>query len=192
MEFLPSWLNPFDFLIILVLLGGIALGFIRGLIRMTLSLLVLYIAMVLAMTFYVWAGAWVGFVTMGALPQTTNEAIAFVLILILTTVIINFVLHRTYKDTELPGIRQVDQLGGMIVGFVLICTWIGMAIIALAFVLEATDTTGSGSLRDNMVYFFHSSNLIPVFYTFLPIVIAILRPWMPRGLPPDIFTLRFF
>lgn len=192
MGFLPSWLNPFDFIIALALVAGVALGFIRGLVRMVLSLVVLYIAMVLAMTFYIPLGQWITYLTRGALSQTSSQVLAFVVILILTTSVINFVLHRTYKDTELPGVRQIDQLGGMIVGFILVCTWIGLAIIALAFVLVATDTTGAGSLRDNMLFYFRTSFLIPVFYKFLPIVIATLRPWMPKGLSPDIFSLKFF
>ena len=187
---LPTWLNPFDVLIVFILLGGIALGFIRGLVRMVLSLLVLYIAMVLAMTFYVPTGRWVNFITAGYLPKNTTEALAFVIIVVLTTMILNFVLYRTYKDTELPGIRQIDQLGGMIVGFILICTWIGLGIVALGFVLSATDVAGSG-LRENMVRYFQTSNLIPIFYKFLPIVLATLRPWMPKGLPPEIFLLKF-
>ena len=187
---LPSWLNPFDVIIIFILLGGIALGFIRGLVRMVLNLLVLYIAMVLAMTFYVSVGTWVAFIAAGYLPKNTTEAIAFVLILALTSVILNFVLRRTYKDTELPGIRQIDQLGGMVVGFILICTWIGLGIVALGFVLSATNVTGS-AFRENMIHYFQTSNLIPIFYSLLPIVLATLKPWMPQGLPPEIFTLSF-
>jgi uncharacterized membrane protein required for colicin V production len=186
---LPSWLNPFDFIIVLALLGGTALGFIRGLVRMALNLLVLYLAVVLAMTFYDDAGRWIRYASDGAIPEATAEVLAFILILILTTALVNFVLSRTYKDTELPGIRQIDQLGGMLIGFVLTCTWIGLAIIALAFILGATGSTGSG-LRYSIVFYFESSNLIPIFYKFLPIIIATLRPWMPKGLPPDILTLR--
>jgi uncharacterized membrane protein required for colicin V production len=192
MEALLSWLNPFDFLIALALLGGIALGFIRGLVRMALSLLVLYIAMVLAMTFYTQVGRWIGFVTTDALPERTLQSLAFVIILILTTAIINFVLHRTYRDTELPGVRQIDQLGGMIVGFLLVSTWIGLAIIALGFVLKTAVAPGTGTIRANMLYFFNTSFLIPIFYHLLPIVLATLRPWMPKGLPPEIFSLQFF
>jgi uncharacterized membrane protein required for colicin V production len=191
MGFLPSWLNPFDVLIIFALLAGIALGFFRGLIRMALSLTILYIAIVLAMTFYQLGGRGIAYLSGSILPRSSNEVLAFIGILLLITVVANFVLRRVYKDTELPGIRQIDQLGGMIIGFILACTWIGLALLALAFVLEATDTATS-SLRDNMLQYFNASFLIPIFYRFLPIVIATLKPWMPKGLEPDIFTTRFF
>lgn len=191
MSFLPAWLNPFDVLIGLALLAGIALGFVRGLVRMALILLVLYIAVVLAMSFYTVLGGWIFYLSDRAMHRTSAELVAFALILILTTVLLNFVLSRTYKDTELPGVRQVDQLGGMVFGFLVTCTWIGLTIVALAFALNATDATSS-RLRDNLLAFYHGSNLIPVFTKALPLIVAALRPWMPKGLPPDIFSRKYF
>lgn len=187
MDFLPSWLNPYDVLIVFALLGGTALGFVRGLIRMALSLLVFYAAAVLAMTFYDEAGRLLTF--MFGLPNVISQALAFLLILILTTVFVNFVLRRTYRDTELPGLRQVDQLGGMVIGFVLTCIWIGFSILVLAFVL-GTPVAEGGGLHSSLLGFFQSSNLIPIFYQVLPIALATLRPWMPQGLPPEILTIR--
>jgi uncharacterized membrane protein required for colicin V production len=187
MGFLPAWLNPFDVLIAFALVGGTALGFVRGLMRMALSVLVLYIAAVLAMTFYDEAGRYLTY--MFGLPQAISQALAFLLILILTTTLINFILRRTYRDTALPGLRQVDQLGGMVIGFFLSVIWIGLAILALAFVL-ATPVAEGGSLHLSLLSYFQNSNLIPIFYALLPIMLATLKPWMPKGLPPDIFTLR--
>ena len=187
MGFLPAWLNPFDVLIVFALVGGTALGFVRGLMRMALSLLVLYIAAVLAMTFYERAGRLLTY--MFSLPETISQAMAFLLILILTSALLTFILRRTYRDTALPGLRQVDQLGGMIIGFFLSVIWIGFAVLALAFVLSAP-VTGESSLHLSLIGYFNNSNLIPVFYALLPIVLATLRPWMPKGLPPEIFTVR--
>jgi len=187
MGFLPTWLNPFDVLIGFALLGGVVWGFMHGLVRMALSLLVLYVAAVLAMTFHVTVGDWVNYLF--GLPKLISEGMAFLLILILTAAIINFVLHRTYKDTELPGVRQIDQLVGLIIGFFLTCIWIGLSILALAFFL-GTPVTGAENYRQNLLSYFRSSRLIPIFYNFLPIALATLKPWMPKGLPPEIFTFR--
>ena len=189
METLPAWVNPFDFFIILVMVGGTALGFIRGLVRMAINLLILYISMVLAITFYKWLAQQLVFVTSGNMSARASQALAFVLILVLVNVIAGFVLRRTYRDTQLPGLRQIDQLGGMVVGFFVTATWIGLALVALAFVLRAD--VGASGLRANILYFFSNSFLIPIFYRFLPIVVATLRPWM-RGLPPEILDLTIF
>ena len=184
---LPAWLNPFDVLIVFVLLGGVALGFIRGLVRMILSLVVLYVGAVLATAFYIVAGGWVN--RMFGLPRKTSEGLTFLLILVLTSVVLNFILRRTYKDTELPGVRQIDQLGGMIIGFFLTCIWIGFGILVLAFLLGTEVTAGEG-YRQSLISYFRSSNLIPVFYDFLSVALTTLRPWMPKGLSPELFTFR--
>jgi membrane protein required for colicin V production len=187
MGFLPSWLNPYDFLIALVLVGGAALGFVRGLVRMALSLVVLYVAAALAMVLYPRVGTWIH--SMSGLPLAVAQGLAFLLILAVVAILLNFLLHRTYKETELPGLRQVDQLGGMVIGFFLTAIWIGLALLVLAYVLSAP-VTDNDSFRVNMIGYFQSSALIPIFYKFLPIALATLRPWMPKGVPPEIFTFR--
>lgn len=187
MGFLPTWLNPFDVIIAFALLAGIAYGFIQGLVRMALGLLVLYLATVLAMTLYIPVGGWIRYLTGGALSARAGQALAFGLILILFYALVTFILRRTYRDTELPGIRQMDQIGGMVLGFFLTTFWIGLALIAVSFVLKATDVAAS-ALRENLLMYFRTSHLIPIFYRLFPILLATLRPWMPKGLSPDIFT----
>ena len=183
---LPAWLNPFDVLIALALLAGVALGFVRGLVRMALSLLVLYVAAVLALTLHRPAGNWI--IYLFGLPRNVSQGMAFILILILTSVIINFVLRRTYKDTELPGIRQIDQLGGLVIGFLVTCIWIGLVILVVAFLLR-TPVSDEATFQMNLTAYFRSSALIPIFYRILPIAVATLRPWLPKELSPDILNL---
>jgi len=187
MSFLPSWLNPWDFVIVLALVGGVALGFVRGLVRMALSLVVLYVAAALALVFHMQLGRLIN--QMSGLPLAVAQGLAFLLILAVVAILLNFLLRRAYRDTELPGLRQIDQLGGMAIGFVLTIIWIGLSLLVLAFMLS-TPVTADDTFRQSMVYYFQSSNLIPIFYKFLPIALATLRPWMPKGLPPDLFTFR--
>jgi uncharacterized membrane protein required for colicin V production len=184
-------LNPLDVIIILALLAGTAWGFVRGLIRMSMNLVVLYIAAVLAMTFYDEFGAWLKRLSNATLADTSYEAIAFIFILLVTAVVLIFVLNRTYKDTELPGVRQIDQLGGLVIGFLLTAVWIGLALIAIAFTLRVQIEGGEVAVGTVATYF-RSSNLIPVFYRFLPVAFTTLKPWMPRGQLPEILTFRLF
>jgi len=188
---LPAWLNPFDVLIALALIGSVIYGFLRGLVRMLLSLAVLYIAAVLAMAFYELIGERMNYLSGGQLTLTVSQGIAFLLILVLTTLIVNFALSRAFKDTNLPGIRQIDQLGGLVIGFVLFAVWIGLILVGVLYVLN-TPGAGSDALRANILGYASTSRLVPIFYQFLPIVLATLRPWIPRGQLPDIFNLRLF
>lgn len=188
MGVLPSWLNPFDVFIALGLLAGILLGFTRGLLRMAFAVIVIYIATVLAMTFYVALGKFIGRIFTGMSTHST-EALAFLLILILSAAILQFLLSRTYKNTEWPGIRQIDQLGGMVFGFFVTVLWIALALIGVSFVL-GTPTPGSQVVQGNLTYYYHSSSLVPIFIKFLPMALATLKPWVPQGKLPDIFSLR--
>ncbi len=191
MDFVPSWLNPFDVLIAFAMLAGIVWGFVRGLVRSALGLAVIYIATILAMNFYIVAGKWLRYLSGQRVTNTTSEAVAFILILAVVAVGLHLVLKRTYKDTEWPGIRHVDQLGGLVLGFFLTVLWIGLALLAIAFVLGTPGLAGEG-LRQNLLLYFQSSMLIPIFYRFLPIAFATLKPWVPQGQLPDIFTFRLY
>lgn len=191
MEFLPRWLNPFDVLIVFALLVGTTMGLIRGLLRMSLGVLVVYVAAILAMNFYIPLGRWLRYLTGNRASVMVGEAIAFLLILAVVAIVLHVLLRRTFKETEWPGIRQIDQLGGMAIGFVLATLWIGLTLVGIAFVLR-TPGVGSDAFRQNVVFYFQRSALIPIFYRFLPTAFATLKPWIPRGQLPEILTFRLF
>jgi len=186
---MPSWLNPFDILIAFSLIAGVVWGFTHGLVRMALSLVVLYVAVVLAMSFYVQVGKWIVYLSGGGLAQAAAELIAFLFILILLTTVVNFALGRAFKDTELPAIRQIDQLGGLVIGFVLAAIWIGLMLAGLTFVLN-TPGIGSDAFRANMLGYMRSSLLVSIFEDVWPVMMATLKPWLPKGELPAIFSFR--
>jgi uncharacterized membrane protein required for colicin V production len=180
-------INPFDVIIIVVLLGGVFLGMLRGLVRMVLNLIVLYVGAVLAVTFHMPVANYI--YTIFAFPRRVCISLAFVLILLITYALLTFVIRRTYRDTELPGIRQLDQLGGLIVGFLVTALWIGLGILVISFFLSAAPS-GTEGIQKNMITFFRRSAMVDMFYRFLPVALATLRPWMPKGIPPEILTTR--
>lgn len=184
---MPSWLNPFDVLIAFILIAGVVWGFTHGLVRMALSLLVLYLAVALAMSFYVRVGKWIVYLSEGGLIQGAAELSAFLFILILVTTLVNWIVARTFKDTELPAIRQIDQLGGLIIGFILAATWISVVLAGLVFALN-TPGVGSDAFRGNILNYMRTSLLVPIFSDVWPIMLATLRPWMPKGKLPAIFA----
>lgn len=186
---MPSWLNPFDILIAFFLIAGVVWGFTRGLVRMALSLVVLYLAVVLAMSFYVKVGEWIVYLSGGGIAKAPAELTAFLFILIVFTTVVNLILKRAFKDTELPAIRQIDQLGGLVLGFILVATWIGLFLVGLTFILQ-TPGVGSDAFRGNILRYMRTSLLVPIFYDVWPIVLATLRPWMPRGELPAIFSFK--
>jgi uncharacterized membrane protein required for colicin V production len=181
-----AWINPFDVFIILGVMAGVILGFFRGLIRMALNLAILYVATVLAMFLYVPFGKFI--YRIWGMPKIANEAMAFIIILLIVTAILNVLLRRTYKDTALPGVRQIDQLGGMVLGFLFATLWAGLLLVIMAYALTLVDAEAPGWIQ-RVVSSFNSSSLVPIFYNFLPFVLVFLKPWMPRYQMPDIFVL---
>ncbi|MGD8398875.1 MAG: CvpA family protein [Anaerolineae bacterium] len=180
-------INPFDVIIIGVLLGGVFIGMVRGLVRMVLNLLMFYVGAVLAVTFHTPLANLIRQIF--AFPRRVCISLAFVLILVATYALLTFIIRRTYKDTELPGIRQLDQLGGLIVGFLVTALWIGFGILVMSFFLSAADVDVQGIQR-NLITYFRRSAMVDLFYDFLPVALATLRPWMPKGIPPEILTTR--
>jgi uncharacterized membrane protein required for colicin V production len=157
---------------------------------MLFSIFVVYIAAILAMRFYEDVGFFIRRLLTAA-ARSVSEAVGFVLILVLTAMLLQFLISRTYKDMEFPGVRQVDQLGGMVLGFVVTTLWIGLALIGIDFVL-GTPSPGTEASRQGLSYYFHTSAIIPIFYQVLPIAFATLKPWVPKGQLPDIFELSPF
>ena len=139
------------------------------------------------MTFYVRLGEFIRRI-LASLSESASEGTSFVLILVAMAVGLHFVLGRTYKDLQWPAVQQIDQLGGMVFGFVATTLWIGLALIAIDYLL-GTFTPGLEGTRQNLRAYFHSSVLIPIYYKFLPVAFGTLKPWVPRGRLPDIFAV---
>jgi uncharacterized membrane protein required for colicin V production len=183
---MPDWLNPFDVIIVFSVLVGAAVGFVRGLVRMALSVAILYVAAALGVAFHRPIGNWIhnGF----GLPLPTTLSLAFVLVVTLAFIIVGAIVRRVYKETELPGIRRIDQLGGLIIGFFVGCLWIGLAVLVLNFLLTATAAQTTAGPQTMFIYF-RQSALIPLFYDFLRIALVTLKPWMPKGIPPELLRI---
>jgi uncharacterized membrane protein required for colicin V production len=188
MQFLPSWLNPFDVLIAFAMLIGIVIGFTRGLLRMLFAVAIIYLSTIVAMTFYTTVGGFIHRMLV-SISLSGAQALAFLLLLILSAVILHVLSRRTYKNTEWPGIRQIDQLGGLIFGFLVTTLWIGLALVGVNFILS-TPTPGVEVAQTNLIRYYHTSTFIPIYFRFLPIAFATLKPWVPKGQLPAIFSLR--
>lgn len=79
-------------------------------------------------------------------------------------------------------VSTLDHLGGIAVGFVTVCLWIGIGLLIYNFMINSPwvewETHRRRLLRDYQV-----SALVPVFRVFLPYALRALEPWLPGGLP---------
>ena len=114
-------------------------------------------------------------------PETAR-LVAFVMLLILFTVVVTWIVWTAYRETRLPTVVVLDRVGGAMLGVI-----IGFAAGSLTLVLAryALDVPwGEGS---QIKYLLHTgvmdSALQGVFISPLPLIHALLRPWLPAGIP---------
>ncbi|HET6380924.1 MAG TPA: CvpA family protein [candidate division Zixibacteria bacterium] len=130
MEFLTE-LSPIDLFIVATLAGGVFAGFTQGLIRYALNLLVVPVAFVIASQLkgpmFDTLGFWQAFT-----PQL-REQIIFLVLFIGLVVGGWFIVRALYKRTHLPIIRQLDELGGAVLGLL-------FAVVTIVFLLLVMDS----------------------------------------------------
>jgi uncharacterized membrane protein required for colicin V production len=167
--------NSLDVLIIIVLAIGTVVGFFKRLLRKAMNIAALYIATLLAMQFYFPLGKWMSELTSTSLK--TTRALSFSLILVITDILLNFLARCAYKDTRLPFLGYLDQMGGLLIGFASTCAWISLAIPLLSGVPWLP-------FKASLYEAIRSSALVSFFDNLLPLLLATLRPWLPGGIPP--------
>ncbi len=185
----------FDVLIVLALAGGTAIGFIRGMVQQILGLVYIYISIALAILLYQPIGSVFGFISGGALSPSAMHSLGFVTVLLLAVTTFGFMGREWHKSLEHPIIARVNNLGGLIFGFITACVWISLAITLLSFAAQTpwSSPTRSGftlaeappweGLRLFVANQLTSSPLVAVFADLLPYIFATLRPLSPGGLP---------
>lgn len=180
---MPSFIgfNWIDALILLVLAFGLAIGYAQGLLRQIFGIAALYIAMVLAAQYFFAVAGFIRSIFTNA-PIRIVNAVGFFIILIAIVTLINFLAADAYRSTRLEIFPLLDNLGGSALGLMTQFIFIIVAIPVLAFAtseplpyLEPT--------RILIVQGLEGSRFVPVFVALKPVLLNVLSPWLPGGLP---------
>lgn len=162
MDFLTQ-LKPMDLFIVVALAAGVFAGFTQGLIRYALNAVVVLIAFVIASQLkgplFEALGFWHAFT-----PEL-REQILFLLLFVGLTVGGWFIVRAMYRRTRLPIVRQLDELGGAVLGLlfsILVITF--LVVVMDSFFRTAPDnaTQNAGLLR-GFYQAMDSSALVQVF-----------------------------
>lgn len=173
-----------DILILFGLLGGILLGLRRGLAKMLLSTLMLFLATVFAaLLYYPLINLFAG-LGGGAASQRTGAAIVFFGLLVVFYAVLEYALHRNYPHMKIRALGNADNILGAIVGIV----WavLGMSLIVLIASYSAATVGGQASLVNDMV---STSALTTLLRKFFKLPVSAIRLLFPTGLPE---VLAFF
>jgi len=126
-----SQLSPMDLFIVIVLAAGVFAGFTQGLIRYALNAAVVLIAFVIASQLkgplYDALGFWHAF------TPALRELILFLVLFVGLVVGGWFIVRAMYHRTRLPIVRQLDELGGAILGLL-------FSVLVITFLMVVLDT----------------------------------------------------
>jgi membrane protein required for colicin V production len=161
-DFLTS-LSPMDLFIVLVLAAGVFAGFTQGLIRYALNAVVVLVAFVIASQL---KGPLVDVLSFWkAFTPALREQILFLLLFVGLVVGGWFIVRAMYRRTRLPIIRQLDELGGAVLGLlfaVLFLTFLVVVMDSFFKVVPDAEIESAGFLR-GFYQAMDSSALVDVF-----------------------------
>lgn len=180
-------MNLMDLLIIAIFVGIAGAGFFVGVARTASSMVAVYLATVIAATFYQRLGDMMRS-AMGSISTGAAYFTAFVFLFLGLSVLFTIVIVTTLRPTsQRRRFAILDNLGGatisIVIAFVAITMSLAITVIMIqaAVVASGDSSTGAmGLLRRQM----DASSLAPLFLRLLPFFTAAVRPWFPGGLPP--------
>jgi uncharacterized membrane protein required for colicin V production len=124
-----SRLSPIDLFIVAALAAGVFAGFTQGLIRYALNVVVVMVAFVIASLLrgplFDVLSFWEAFT-----PEFRQQLL-FLLLFVGLVVGGWFVVRAMYRRTRLPIVRQLDELGGAVLG-------LAFAALSLMFLIRQT------------------------------------------------------
>ena len=180
-------LNWVDFVVIIILAGGAFAGFQQGLIRYVLSWVSLVVAFILAAQLKgpltdLLSSFWTAF------DPPVREFWVFVVLFVGFAIAGWFIVRMFYRTTRLPIVRQVDEIGGAILGIAFAATFIVLQLIVLDSLFKSSLTLpGQPGLNPGETGWLkgywdalNESVLVGVFRdTVIPIAGTLARPFVP-------------
>ena len=180
MEFLQK-LGPIDLLIVAMLAAGVFAGFMQGMVRVALNIVVVIVAFIIA-------GQLRG--PFDAILQGWNvfgpelrEQLVFLFLFVGLTIAGWFIVRVFWKGTRLPIAKQLDELGGAILGFVFAALSIVMTLVVMdTFFRSAPDAAVNSSGPLLGIYDALDSSALVDFFraTLIPTLGQAARPFVPE------------
>lgn len=179
MEFV-SRLSPIDLFIVASLAAGVFAGFTQGTIRYALNIVVVVAAFIIAAQLrnplFNLLDFWEAFT-----PEL-REQLIFLVLFVGLTVGGWFIVRLFWKGTRLPIAKQLDELGGAVLGLVFAALAIVMTLVVMdTFFKTAPDSAVNGA--GPLTWFYQAMNqsvLVEFFRsTLIPTIGQVARPFVP-------------
>jgi uncharacterized membrane protein required for colicin V production len=174
-------MNGIDLLFVLLLLGGLALGFFQGTVKLLIAIISFYVSIVLASLYFQAVGNFfrVRFRTSADVGQIT----AFGVVLLVSFLLLTVAGLYTFRYLRVPkSLDFIDKILGTLLGLFMAGLFLGMFAVLLRdlFIFRSPATEASlpivilfqnGVRTSSMVSFF-GNNILPLLY-------GLMRPILP-------------
>jgi membrane protein required for colicin V production len=175
-------MNVIDILFILLLLGGLALGFFQGTIRLIVAIVSFYVGIVLASLYFTTVGLF--FQRRFSSTLFVGQIMAFALILLVAFMLLTIAGLYTFRYAKMPpSLDFIDRIIGTLLGLLLGCLFLGMFAIVLKDLFIFQDVAGSitfpimrsfqNGVRGSFLVSFFGNQILPLIYT-------TVQPVLPR------------
>ncbi|TMC58851.1 MAG: CvpA family protein [Chloroflexi bacterium] len=177
-------INWLDIVITVVLISGMVVGYTQGMLRQLLVLGVVVISLVLSAQYYQLIYLYVRQLEPNMIETVaqviTFFVVMFVLVVVLTIVLID--VMRRLNQQQKPAGSMSRVIGGAL-GLIVAGMFVTISLIALTFMTLNTWPGTGEALREWLVSARQRSDFVAVFRLFFPLILQIIRPWVP-ALPP--------
>jgi uncharacterized membrane protein required for colicin V production len=175
-----SWMDVF---LSIVIMAGLAVGYIQGLWRQAMSLGSILAGVILATYLQVFLTAWFGFIHPET-PLVVRETVAFLLLVAIISGVLDFLSRRMFPETKLAVLGILDRVGGIFVGFFTICIQASIAVLIFKFLVTPRVSWPMGqSVRLFIDGGIEASALVPIFHSLLVIIVGVVGGLLPEGAP---------
>jgi uncharacterized membrane protein required for colicin V production len=175
-------MNFTDILFILLVLGGLALGFFQGTIRLLIAIVSFYIGIILASLYFTTVGLF--FQRRFNSTLMVSQIMAFFLILLVAFFLLTIAGFYTFRYARMPAsLDFIDRIIGTLLGLLLGVLFLGIFAIVLKDLFVYQDVAGSitfpivrsfqGSVRTSLLRPIFSDRILPLIYT-------TIQPVLPR------------
>ncbi len=177
-------MNLTDLLFILVLLGGLALGFFQGTVKLLITIVAFYVSIVLASLYFQSVGNFYRerFHSSAEVGQIT----AFATVLLVSFLLLTLAGLYTFRYFRMPAsLDFFDKILGTLLGLLMAALFMGILAILLKdlFIFRSPASDASLPFVISMQRSVRSSTLVHFFGdTILPLIYTTVRPVLPPEL----------
>ena len=174
-------MNGIDLLFLLILLGGLALGFFQGTIKLLVTIIAFYISLVLASLYFQALGNF--FRIRFQSSQEVGQITAFATVMLVSFLLLTLAGLYTFRYLKVPpSLDFVDKIIGTLLGLILAALFMGLLAILLKnlFVFRSPASEASlpfviafqSGVRNSVLVGFFGDRLFPLLY-------STVRPILP-------------